>query len=115
MSKTLDFNLVSKPKLSLVMQDEAKTHIDVSLPTEGLMEELQAQLPTLEPALASGNNVEAIGLCYDLAARLINCNYSGVVVTAEELRSKYKLDFVMLLLFFNAYLDFVNEIQNAKN
>lgn len=114
MAKTLDFNNLQRPVLELVMPDEAKTVIKVSTPREALIEELQASLPDLEPKLAAGD-AEAIALCYDLAARLINCNRSFITVTAEELRGKYNLDLEGLLMFFQAYIDFISEITNAKN
>lgn len=110
----LDFNTVKRPTLELVMQDEAKTVIKVTTPKEALIEKLQATLPELQGTLANGDQ-EAIGLCYDLAARLINCNLNFVTVTVEELRGKYGLGLENLLLFYSAYLDFISELHDAKN
>ena len=114
MAKTLDFNKVRRPVLSLIMQDDAQTQINICTPTERLVEELQEALPELEPILSSGDR-NSIGVIYDLAARLINCNRSFITVTPEELRGKYRMDLEMLLIFFGAYVDFINEIANAKN
>lgn len=112
--KTLDFNTVNRPALQLVMQDEKHTTIKVGLPKEALIEELQEVIPMLQEANSSGN-VDALTICYDLAARLINCNHSFITVTAEELKTKYNLDLECLILFYSAYLDFVNEVSAAKN
>lgn len=112
--KTLDFNTINRPALQLVMQDEAHTTIKVGLPKEALIEELQEITPALQEANSSGNG-DALAMCYNLAARLISCNHSGIIVTAEELKNKYKMDLECIILFYSAYLDFVNEVSNSKN
>lgn len=114
MAKTLDFNRINRPVLQLVMMDEAKTIIKVSTPGEGLVRELEDTMPELQQVLTDGDQ-EAIEMCYDLAARLINCNRSFVKVTAAELRDRYGMDLENLLLFFSAYLDFIEEIHAEKN
>lgn len=114
MAKTLDFNSMKRPTLRLVMQDEAKTCISVSTPTEALVEELTEAMPQLDTVLQSndGSMIQAI---YDLAARLISCNRDYKKVTAEDLRDQYKLNLEDLVIFYSAYLDFINEITNSKN
>ena len=114
MAKLLDFNTLVPPTLSLVMRDEAKTEIEVGIPTESLVEELQAVAPNMTRALAS-NESEAVPVIYDLAARLISCNQQGLQVTADDLRGKYKLNLEGLIFFYNAYIEFIGEITNAKN
>jgi hypothetical protein len=114
MAKTLDFNSVKRPVLQLVMLDDDKTHINVSTPTEGLIEELQRTAPELAEVMRKGD-ADGIGEIYELAAKLINCNRSFIKVTAEDLRSKYRMDLEVLIIFFNAYLDFITEITDAKN
>ncbi len=114
MAKTLDFNKINRPVLQLVMPDEHKTVIKVSTPSEALVEELQVTLPELQKVLGGGDR-ESVELCYDLAARLINCNRSFITVTAEDLREKYGLDLEGLIVFYNAYTDFIQEINSAKN
>lgn len=119
MAKTLDFNKLNRPVLPLVMADEEKTALRVSTPPEELIEELQATLPEMQSIL-EGEDQESVDLCYDLAARLISCNTSGLKVTAEELRGKYWpkeriTNQLYLLAFFSAYADFIREINNEKN
>lgn len=112
--KTLDFNSLEPKVLELIMKDDAHTVIQVSTPTEGLVEELQKVAPKLNAAIKDKNsmNVEAV---YDLAARLISCNLAGLQVTKEDLRDKYHLNLEGLLIFFGAYIDFINEVTNVKN
>ena len=114
MAKTLDFNIIAPPTLPLIMRDERRTEIIVSTPSERLVEELQALAPELTKILGT-NDTESIKAVYGLAAKLISCNRSGLQVTAEDLRDKYKLNLEALIVFYSVYLDFVNEIINAKN
>lgn len=113
-NKSLDFNELQRPVLELTMQDTERTKIRVSTPTENLVEELELALPELQ-ALPKAGNAEALQASYNLAAKLINCNRSFITVTAEELRNKYKMDLESLIVFFTVYMDFINEIYNAKN
>lgn len=114
MSKSLDFNALNPPTLVLTMRDERHTEIVVTTPTEMLVEELQALAPELTRLLA-GNDAESIKTAYTLAAKLISCNRSGLTVTADDLRTKYRLNLEALIVFYNVYLDFLNEITGAKN
>lgn len=114
MKKTLDFNSLQRPTLELIMPDEARTVINVTTPSEALLEKLTANLDALEAA-AKRADVEGIRQSYILAAEVISCNLEGQTVTAEELRDKYKLGIDYAILFFNAYLDFIQEIKDAKN
>lgn len=112
--KTLDFNTLAPQTLMLVMCDEAKTKIEVGVPTERLVEQLQQIAPQLDLMMQEPENTKNQDL-YELAARLISCNHSGLQVTAEDLRDKYHMNFEMMLAFFNAYVGFINEFTNEKN
>lgn len=114
MAKVLDFNTIERPVLELVMPDNDHTHIKVSTPTESLVEELATLAPQLEKAQQSGD-AETTASIYDLAARLINCNRSFIKVTPEDLRGKFNMNLENLIIFFGAYIDFINEVTNAKN
>ena len=114
MAKTLDFNTLQRPTLLLTMLDDDKTQIKVSTPTEALVTELAEAAPALE-SLAETGGKDAIEAIYDLAARLISCNRDHLTVTADDLRTKYRLDLESLIVFFDVYVDFINEITNAKN
>lgn len=114
MEKTLNFNTLQRPTLLLTMCDEEQTQIKVSTPTEALIEELNQTAPEMMEVVKTGNK-EGIEAVYDLAARLMSCNRSFITVTAEDLRNKYKMDLESLIVFFSAYLDFINAITNEKN
>ena len=117
--KMHDFNALNRPTLPLCMCDEAKTVITVTTPSEVLVEELEATLPELKTIVA-GKDDAAVTLCYDLAARLISCNREDLQVSVDDLRAKYwpedkYANMLYLVAFFNAYLDYIAEINNAKN
>lgn len=117
--KMLNFNELNRPTLPMCMCDDAQTHITVTTPSEILVEELEATLPELQNIMA-GKDDNAVNTCYDLAARLISCNREGLEVSADDLRTKYwptdkYVNMLNLVAFFSAYLDFIKEINTAKN
>lgn len=114
MPKTINFNSINRPYLRLIMQDDAQTTIDVTTPTEAMVEELTATAPELEDVLKTmdANSIRAV---YDLAARLISCNLMGLPVTVDDLRGKYRMNLDSLIVFFNAYVEFIEELTKAKN
>lgn len=113
-NKVLDLNGVSRSTLELTLQDEGRTLVRVSMPTEGLVQELQSVAPEMLDIMRSGSK-DGINEIYDLAARLISCNRDFLTITAEELRGKYNMDLESAVIFFNAYLDFLNTIISEKN
>lgn len=113
-TRTLDFNTVERPSLRLIMQDDARTEIIVTTPTEGLVEELNHLRPGFE-AMVTGKDKLDIQALYEFAAKVINCNRSFVTVTAEELSGKYRMNLESLVIFFGAYVDFIELITNSKN
>ena len=114
MARILDFNSVEIQTLDIVLRDEARTMIHLKTPTEGLVQELIRISPRMHKVLETGDE-ESLSLTYELVAKLINCNRDGIKVTPEELRTKYNMDFEFIVVFCNHYLDFINDITNAKN
>lgn len=114
MAKVLDLNTVERPVLTLILQDENRTRIDVTTPTESLVEELRHIAPQLSASLENPNDMDAKAP-YDLAARLISCNKQGLQVTAEDLAGKYRMNLESMLIFYGAYVEFIDDITKAKN
>ena len=114
MSKTLDFNSYRRPTLILSMKDEHRTKLHVVAPTIELVEELKANLTELQTALA-GKDALASRNVYELAAKLMSCNLNGVELTSDELALVYEMNMEDMAMFFTAYVDFLDEIKNAKN
>lgn len=114
MAKVLDLNNLTRPTLELTLQDEQRTTVRLTTPSEALVQSLSALTPAELEKLKSGDK-ESTDFAYNLAAQLISCNLDFLTVTAEELRGRYHMDLYSAMVFFGAYLDFINEIANAKN
>lgn len=112
MERILDLNM-EQPRLRLTMTDDARTTINLTLPTEELINQLQNMGPRLQ-AMRKGD-ANGIAEIYELASQLISCNIEGLKVTAEELRTTYNMKLASALVFFNAYMDFVTGVVNEKN
>lgn len=115
MTKVLDLNNVEQhPTLELTMQDKDRTTLLVTIPSEGLINELEAMGPELSSIMTKGDKA-GTDQAFDLAARLISCNRNGKKITATQLRKVYNMSFESLIVFMSAYLDFIEEITKAKN
>ena len=112
MAKSFDFNSFNRPALEVRLNRD--TVLNVTTPPERMIEQLMANADEIAQ-LRDGKNQETVRACFEFAADIISNNLEGVTVTAEELRDKYKVDGVGLLAFFNAYVEFISEITNAKN
>lgn len=113
MSRVLDLNSVQSSFMDLTLRDDAHTMVQLDIPTEALVNELQNMGPELKK-METGDRT-AVNMIYDLAARLINCNSDFLTVTGEELRTKYRMNLVVMLTFFKSYMGFINELSNQKN
>lgn len=113
MARVLDLNSVQSSIMDLTLQDEARTVVHLDFPTEALVRELEGMSPELKK-IEKGDR-SSVEIIYDLAARLISCNFDYFKVTGEELRTKYNMGLYSAITFFSAYLDFINDLGNAKN
>ena len=114
MDEVLNFNRHRPPTLSVELDDADHTVLRILPPTVDLQEELRAKGADLNALLAGGEEEQREGL-YDLAARLMSCHRNMRKITAEQLRATYKLDEEDLVVFFNAYVNFIQRLENAKN
>lgn len=114
MAKALNFNKYRPPILPVEMLDDEKTVIHVTPPTVDLQEELRANIANLT-ALLNGHDEEQRAALFDLAARLMSCNRNMRKITPEDLRKVFRLDEEDLAVFYDAYVEFLTEIENAKN
>lgn len=112
--KKLDLNALQRPTLDLTLRDEKRTEVHLTLPSTKLVEKLLAIAPELSN-VAKNADAQSIKALYTLAADLISNNEDGLAFTAEELRDTYGVRFEDLFFIFPAYLEFVNEVQSAKN
>ena len=112
--ETLSFNKYRPPILPVELLDDAGTVIHLIPPTVDLQEELRARSADLH-ALLTGTDDEKRDGMFDLAARLMSHNRNMLKLTPDSLRTTYRLDEEDLVVFFEAYSNFVRRIENAKN
>lgn len=112
--KMLDFNAIQQPTWAIKLKDDAQTVVHLSAPTVALVDRLIAATPELQEVAKTkdGNTIRAT---YELIADLMNCNEDGMAFTAEELRDKYKMSLLDVFVFSAGYMEFIKEIQDAKN
>lgn len=114
MDNVVNFNRYRPPILKVEMLDAAGTVLQVVPPTVELQEELRAKSADLY-ALLTGNDADKRAGLYDLAARLMSCNRNMLTITPESIRTTYNLVEEDLVVFFEAYTNFVRGIEQAKN
>lgn len=114
MRKTLDFNSLEQPVLEITLKDDAHTRLELCAPIEDLVEKLEANTNLINEAVKKGT-AESIKAVFNLAAELMCYNLDGVKLTAEDLRDKYGLKLMDIIIFYGAYTDFITEIKAAKN
>ena len=113
MAKTLNFTSAPKRYLTVILADEENTKLLVSMPTRAVMRQfftIQEQLSGVEGADVS---VDLMGDLYAVCAAALSRNKAGVQIEPETLEELFGLDDIML--FFDAYLDFVGEAAASKN
>ena len=114
MAQMLDFNSIMQPTWPVKLKDDAQTVVHLATPTVELLDKLVASTPELQDA-AKTKDGRTIAAVYQLIADVMSCNDDGFTFTAEELRTVYRLTLLDLIRFVSGYLDFIKEIQDAKN
>ena len=112
--KKIDLNALQRPTLDLTLRDANHTEVHMTLPSTKLVERLLAIAPELS-AVSKGADEQTIKTLYELMADLISNNTDGLTFTAKELRDVYGVQFEDLFFIVPAYLEFVSEVQRAKN
>lgn len=113
MAQTLDFNKLKKNYLTIVLNDEDKTRLQVMTPTKRLLSELMSLLPDISGLSGDMPTDEDLDALYEFCARLMSRNKAGKKITKEQLAEV--LDFEDMIVFFEVYTDFVTEISGSKN
>lgn len=111
--KALDLNKAKRQAFPVTMMDEAQTVFNLTVPTVNIIKELK----TIGAELSSATmgDQDAIDACYEIGAKLFSCNRLRKPVTPEQLKVDYKMELEDLILFFDAYLEFITELTKAKN
>jgi hypothetical protein len=99
--------------LDITLQDVNRTVVHLDIPSEELVQELEALVPELDK-LKKGDYA-AVNETYEVAAKLINCNLDGIRVTSRDLRTTYRMNLLSAINFFSAYFDCIEALANQKN
>lgn len=114
MAKSINFRQFAQPTLTINMNDAEETLFTLTAPTVELTERLQANLDTMLATFKKGDR-ESLDEIWKLTADLISCNRECRQVTVEDLKGRYGMNYRMLLAFYEAYGEFIAEIEEAKN
>lgn len=109
MAKMLDFTKMRKPTFSIKLPDESV--IQIYTPTKGMLEELINAKDRLD--MIVNDDQEALNELYEITARLMSNNKTARVLTSDKLAEM--LDVGDVVMFFNAYAEFIAEQSNGKN
>lgn len=108
MTKSLNFNNISKHYLTVTFADENATTIMVCMPTKSLLHELTGlKIDT------TGDDLNAMDDLYEVCSKIMSRNKGGIAITKEFLEDVF--DFEDILIFLKEYMSFVGEVTKAKN
>ena len=113
MAKALNFNNVKKTYLTVTLVDENNTTIMIGTPTKAIMDDLVLLQSGLETISEDDANVDATDELYSACAKVMIRNKGGIKISKEFLEEIF--DFEDIMIFFNAYMDFITEVTSGKN
>lgn len=112
MAKSLDFNKVPKQYLTVTLADEKKTTLMIGTPDKKTMEELILLQDAIE-GMEEEKDSEKMDCLYSLCSRLMSRNKGGIEISKEQIETLF--DFEDIIIFFNAYMSFIDEVMTTKN
>ena len=113
MAKSLNFNNVKKQFLTVTLADEKNTTLMIGTPTKAIMDDLMILQESMNAVSDNETNNEATDDLYSACARVMSRNKAGVKITKDYLSEIF--DFEDIIIFFNAYMDFIDEVIASKN
>lgn len=113
MANYLNFNKIKKRFLTVELADEKNTKIMIGTPTKAIMDDLLSLRDSLIGVSGDNISADATDELYDSCARLMSRNKAGKKISKEYLEKIF--DFEDILIFFGAYMEFLDGITNAKN
>ena len=109
MAKPLDFNKIKKRYFTVTLADENNTTLMISTPTKEIMDEFIGMKDSLGDTIGD----DAIDMLYELCAKIMNRNKGGIKIIKDDLVKIF--DFEDIIVFIQAYTNFINELTNSKN
>lgn len=108
----LDFNKVEKASFNVALNDENNTKLKIYMPTKGTMDYLK----NFRDKFSEDNNSEAeefMDELYVACAKIMNRNADGIVIERQKIEEL--LDYEDLIMFYSAFMNFIDEVVNQKN
>ena len=113
MAKSLNFNNMKKQYLAVTLADEKATTLLIGMPTKAIMTDLILLQSAIETVNETDTNAGTADDLYAACAKVMSRNKAGVKITTEFLSELF--DFEDIMIFFNAYMNFIHEVTNQKN
>lgn len=113
MAKTLNFNNVKKHYLTVELADEKQTVLMIGTPTKAVMDDLYALRDTLTAVNEDDADIEVTNELYNTCAKVMSRNKGGIKITGNYLAEIF--DYEDIVIFFNAYMSFIDEVLGSKN
>jgi len=113
MAKSLNFNMMKKKYLTVTLPGEKEKVLMIGLPTKGIMTSLLTLQSSLEMLGEDETDIDAMDMLYESCAKIMSRNKMGIPVDKETLEEA--LDIEDIIVFFDAYMEFVVEATNQKN
>lgn len=109
MVHSLDFNTLKKQYMTVKLADEKKTVLLLTPPTKGIFDEFIA----LKNIMESDENDQSLDEMYSVCAKILSQNKGGIKVTKDKIAKL--LDFEDILVFIQAYTEYIESVTNSKN
>lgn len=113
MAKTLNFNNVKKQYLTVTLSDEKNTVLMIGTPTKAVMDELYNLRDVLKSVDNDEPDIEVTDDLYNTCAKVMSRNKGGIKITGDYLADIF--DYEDIVIFFNAYMGFIDEVLGSKN
>ena len=113
MAKPLDFKTIPKQYLTVTLPDEKGTTLLIGTPNKKLMDDLMVLQTTIDRFDENTTDTESFNELFDACAKIMSRNKANIEITKEMLEEIFDLEDIMI--FFNAYMGFIDEVSGSKN
>lgn len=107
----LNFNKVQKRYLTVTLIDGRV--LIIGTPTKKLLDKLLAMNGKVNGEVADNLTQEDVDSLYKLTGEVMSVNKTNTIITSKEVNDLFDLE--DLMLFFNAYMSFLDSIVSSKN
>lgn len=113
MAKPLNFKTIPKQYLTVTLPDEKGTTLLIGTPNKKLMDDLVILQENVDKIDENTTDTESFNELFDACAKIMSRNKANIEITKETLEEIFDLEDIMI--FFNAYMGFIDEVSSSKN